>query len=155
MRRVPAAAHTKFSPPWYHSPVPVSEHTLRRRVNFYETDSAGIVHYSNYFRYLEEAEYALWRSAGVVVDSGSEYTFPRVAASFDYHAPLRFGEEFDVRLQIAAIGRTSLRYTCRITRGETAIATGSLTIVCVSKATMQAAPWPEDRIGRIVVVVEG
>jgi acyl-CoA thioester hydrolase len=152
VRRVPAAAHTNFpSALVYHSGVPVSEFALRRRVNFYETDGAGIVHYSNYFRYLEEAEYGLWRTAGVSLDPNDEYSFPRVAASFDFHAPLRFNEEFEVRLLVSAIGRTSLRYTCRITRGETAIATGSLTLVCVSKTTMQPTPMPAERRERIEV----
>jgi len=61
----------------------VSEYRLRRRVQFYETDAAGIVHFSWFFRYMEEAEHALWREAGlsiapVVADVG----WPRVAASF-------------------------------------------------------------------------
>ena len=131
----------------------MSEYTLRRRVNFYETDRAGIVHYSNYFRYMEEAEYGLWRSAGVSLEPYANYTFPRVAASFDFHAPLRFDDEFEVRLQIAAIGRTSLRYACRITRGETPIATGSLTLVCVSTETMRPTALPPDRLERIEVAV--
>ena len=131
--------------------MPVSEYTLRRRVNFYETDAAGIVHYSNYFRYMEEAEYGLWREAGVSLGGSQDYSFPRVSASFDFQAPLRFNEEFEVRLQIAAIGRTSLTYACRIMRGDTPVATGSLTFVCVSKQTMRPTPWPEDRLARIAV----
>jgi len=60
----------------------VSEYRLRRRVQFYETDAAGIVHFSWFFRYMEEAEHALWREAGlsiapIVADVG----WPRVAAS--------------------------------------------------------------------------
>ena len=46
---------------------PCSEHTIRRRIFFYEVDSAGIVHFSNYFRYMEEAEHALWRAAGLSI----------------------------------------------------------------------------------------
>ena len=41
-----------------------SEHRMRRRVQFYETDAAGIVHFSWFYRYMEEAEHALWREAG-------------------------------------------------------------------------------------------
>src|SRR3954466_8602376 len=90
----------------------VSEYTLRRRVNFYEADQAGIVHFSNYYRYMEEAEYGLWRSAGVSLQPTGEYAFPRVAASFDFHVALRFDDEFSVRLRITQIGRTSIRYAC-------------------------------------------
>ena len=41
-----------------------------RRVEFSETDMAGIVHYSNFFRYMETAEHGFFRSLGysVVMD---------------------------------------------------------------------------------------
>jgi acyl-CoA thioester hydrolase len=135
------------------TPTRVSEYTLRRRVNFYEVDQAGIVHFSNFYRYMEEAEYGLWRTAGVSLEPTPEYGFPRVAASFEFHAPLRFDDEISVRLQIAHIGRTSLRYVCRITRGETAIATGAMTLVCVSPADMRPVPLPPSRLDRIAVGV--
>jgi len=133
------------------TPLPVSEYTLRRRVNFYEVDQAGVVHFSNYYRYMEEAEYGLWRTAGVSLEPEGGHGFPRVAASFDFHAPLRFDEEFDVLLQVAAIGRTSLRYRCRITREQRPIATGSMTLVCVSLPAMVPTPWPATRLERIAV----
>jgi YbgC/YbaW family acyl-CoA thioester hydrolase len=132
---------------------PVTEYTLRRRVNFYEVDQAGIVHFSNYYRYMEEAEYGFWRTAGVSLEPTTEYAYPRVAASFEFHAPLHFDEEISVRLQIAHIGRTSIRYVCRITRGETAIATGGMTLVCVSPADMRPVPLPLVRLERIAVGV--
>jgi acyl-CoA thioester hydrolase len=138
----------------YHLPVtptPVSEYTLQRRVNFYEVDQAGIVHFSNYYRYMEEAEYGLWRTAGVSLEPTPDYAFPRVAASFEFHAPLRFQDEMSVCLQIAHIGRTSLRYVCRITRGETSIATGAMTLVCVSPADMRPVPLPRNRLERITI----
>ena len=80
---------------------PRSEFTLRRRVQFYELDSAGIVHFSNYLRYMEEAEHALWRDAGLSVASrGADVGFPRVSVGFDYHRPLHFEDEFEVRVRI-------------------------------------------------------
>ena len=137
----------------YHRGVtPISEYTLRRRVNFYEVDEARIVHFSNYFRYMEEAEFALWTSAGVSLEPGSEFAFPRVAASFEYHAPLRFADEIDVRLQIAHIGTSSLRYKCEITRGTTPVATGTMTLVCVSTRDMRPVPLPADRLARVRAV---
>ena len=111
-----------------------SEHRLKRRVQFYETDLAGIVHFSWFFRYLEEAEHALWREAGLSIAKAGELTgFPRVAASCDFHAPLRFEDEFEIWIRVAAITRKTMRYTCVMTRGETKIATGTTTIACVSK----------------------
>jgi acyl-CoA thioester hydrolase len=132
-----------------------SEYTLRRRVHFYELDSAGIVHFSTYFRYMEEAEHALWREAGLsIAPSGAEYGFPRVAAAFDYRRPLRFEDEFDVHIRIVAIGDKSIRYACELTMDDTTIASGSLTIVCVSKRAnepMKSIPIPEEIAARFEV----
>ena len=112
---------------------PVSEHRLTRRVQFYETDAGGIVHFSVYFRYMEEAEHALWRAAGLSIhDRDSVFGWPRVHASFDYHRPLRFEEEFEAWIRIVAIEEKTITYACVLSRAATKIATGRLTIVCAS-----------------------
>jgi acyl-CoA thioester hydrolase len=131
-----------------------SEYRLRRRVNFYETDCAGIVHFSWFFRYLEEAEHAMWRAAGLSIASGAGGVgFPRVNASFDYHRPLRFEDEFDVVVRVAAIGQSSMRYDCEIFMGDVRIASGTTTMVCVVRdgAGLKAAPFPPDVISRFEV----
>ena len=58
--------------------VMASEYRLRRRVQFYETDAAGIVHFSWFFRYMEEAEHALWREAGLSIRAGRRRRLSRV-----------------------------------------------------------------------------
>jgi YbgC/YbaW family acyl-CoA thioester hydrolase len=108
----------------------LSEFRLRRRVNFYETDAAGIVHFSWYFRYMEEAEHALWREAGLSIHPGGEIGFPRVNASFDFHRPLRFEQEFEIWLRIVAMTRKTIKYSCFLLDGDVRVATGSLTIAC-------------------------
>jgi YbgC/YbaW family acyl-CoA thioester hydrolase len=109
-----------------------SEITLRRRVNFYELDSAGIVHFSTYFRYMEEAEHALWRAAGLsIAPRGAEVGFPRVAAAFEYHRPLQFEDEVDVRIRIAKLSEKSIGYVCELWKGDEKAATGTMTVVCV------------------------
>jgi acyl-CoA thioester hydrolase len=134
---------------------PRSELTLRRRVHFYELDSAGIVHFSCFFRYMEEAEHALWREAGLsIAPRDSDIGFPRVSATCDYHAPLRFEDEFDVRIVIESMTAKSIRYTCRLTRGDVRIATGAMVIVCVRKGAdgrMKAVEIPEEIASRFAV----
>lgn len=129
------------------TPAPVSEYRLRRRVQFHEVDSAGMVHFSWFFRYMEEAEHALWREAGLsIARRNAGVGFPRVSAACDYHSPLRFEEEFDVTVRVEAITNKAIRYACLITRGDTRIATGTLTIVCVSKGqdgAMKAVAIPQ------------
>ena len=139
------------------TPARVSEHRLRRRVQFHEVDSAGIVHFSWYFRYMEEAEHALWRDAGLsIAHRRGKVGFPRVSAACDYHSPLRLEDEFDVTVRVAAITNKAMRYACLITRGDTRIATGALTVVCVSKGpdgAMKAVAIPSDIASLFVVAV--
>lgn len=135
--------------------MPLSEFRLQRRVQFYETDAAGIVHFSWFFRYLEEAEHALWREAGLSIHPpDAEIGWPRVAASFEFRRPLRFEDEFEVRLRIAKMTRRTMRYTGSIVRGDTTIATGELTIACVRQRpneTMKSIDIPANIAARFEV----
>ena len=111
-----------------------STYRLTRRVQFHETDAAGIVHFSWFFRYMEEAEHALWRAAGLSIAApGAEIGWPRVAASFEFTKPLRFEDEFEVRLWIAAKTKKTIQYKALIASAGETLASGSLTIACVSR----------------------
>jgi YbgC/YbaW family acyl-CoA thioester hydrolase len=108
------------------------QYTYRRRAQFAETDLAGIVHFSWYPRYMEEAEHAMWRDAGLSIKpAGMDVGFARVSVSVEFHAPLHFEDEFDVDVRIESISRRSIRYACTITRGDIKIATGTMAAVCV------------------------
>ena len=137
------------------SETPVSEHRLTRRVQFYETDAGGIVHFSVYFRYMEEAEHALWRAAGLSIhERDAEFGWPRVHASFDYHRALRFEEEFEARIRIVALDERTISYACVLSRDGTRVATGELTIACVARGSdesWRAVPIPSEIRGRFEV----
>jgi acyl-CoA thioester hydrolase len=130
-----------------------SEYRLRRRVQFYETDAAGIVHFSWFFRYMEEAEHALWREAGLRIHAADgEFGFPRVSTSFDFHSPLCFEQEFDIHIRVTAITRKSIQYSCVLSDGDTKIATGSVTVVCVPrKGPMASVEIPTEIRSRLQV----
>ena len=82
---------------------------------------------------MEEAEHALWRAAGLsIVGPTRQIGFPRVAVSIDFKSPLKFEEDFEVHVRIEAISRRTIRYAHTITRGETLIATGTMTTVCAA-----------------------
>src|SRR5215510_12727476 len=108
----------------------ISECRIRRRVKFYEVDGAGIVHFSWFFRYMEEAEYELWRSAGVSLTRMEGLGFPRVATSFEFKRPLRFDDEFEVLIQITAIREKTIAYGCTLTLEGEVVALGTMTIAC-------------------------
>lgn len=132
--------------------MPISEFRYTRRVQFAETDLAGVVHFSWHFRYMEEAEHAMWREAGLSIAPPGEAGFPRVAAAVDFHAPLRFEDVFEVHVRIEAITRRSITYAHTITRDGTRIATGTMTAVAVRKdPEMRAVEIPEEIAARFAV----
>ena len=113
---------------------PVSEHTYHRQVQFPETDASGIVHFTNFFKYVEEAEHAMWRAAMLrPAARDAEIGWPRVAASFEFKKPLRFEDEFDVHLKVVEKTRKTIRYSAVLRKDGEEMAVGSLTIICVHR----------------------
>ena len=117
------------------------------RVEFAETDMAGIVHFSNFFRMMEAAEHAFFRSLGFTIHAhGEDATigWPRVNAACDYRAPLRFEEEVEIHLIVAEVRSRSIRYQFifRKVADGTEVARGSVAAVCatVDKATGKLVP---------------
>ena len=134
------------------------EITIRRRVEFSETDMAGIVHYSNFFRYMEAAEHAFFRSLGFSIVTGNTHPpvgWPRVHAHCDYHTPLRFEDEFEVHLLVLEKKSKALSYQFRFRKvggEEREVARGKLTVVCVTHnadGSMSAVHIPQEIVGRI------
>ncbi|MEM1355817.1 MAG: thioesterase family protein [Planctomycetota bacterium] len=115
-----------------------SPYTLKRTVAFSETDSAGIVHFSNFFRYMEDAEHAYLRSLGLSVhrELGDGVAgFPRVNAQCDYRRPLRFEDEFTITVNVVARTDKSVTYGFSFEKtGEPSpIASGTLKAVYAVK----------------------
>ncbi len=129
------------------------EFKMIRRVEFAETDLAGIVHFSNFFRMMESTEHAFFRSLGHSIHShheGSTTGWPRVSATCDYVRPLRFEDEVEIHLVVAEVRKRSLRYQFifrRLPEG-TEVARGTIAAVCASvdKETGKLMPVliPED-----------
>ena len=108
-----------------------------RTVEFADTDMAGIVHFTNFFRYMEQAEHAFLRSLGFSVHAegdGGLVAFPRVEAACSYKSPLSFEEAFDVELSVRERKPKSVTYDFTFRKGDGAVAaTGSLTTVCITR----------------------
>ena len=128
---------------------------FRDHVHFHETDMAGIMHFANFFRLMERAEHAFFRSLGLsVVDrpehapEGERVGWPRVSASCDYLAPLRFEDEVEVELLIEEVRPRSLRYLFRVRKADgTLAAEGRIAAACVRRKPsgdgMMAVEIPE------------
>lgn len=99
-----------------------TEIIIERRVEFSETDMAGIVHFSNYFRWMEAAEAALFRAWDVPLFEHGDSAisgWPRVRAFCDYKAPIRFGDTVQIKLKLKEVRIRALVYAATIrTRSE-------------------------------------
>ncbi len=135
------------------------EFKLLRRVEFAETDMAGIVHFSNFFRFMEATEHAFFRSIGLRLHSqhdGHMSGWVRVHASCDYLHPARYQDLVEVHLNVCGKTSNSLSYSFVFRRvdeeGESAadseLARGELRVVHVSKgpsdAHIQAVDMPAE-----------
>ena len=112
-----------------------SEFTITRQVEFHETDMAGIMHFSNFFKWMECCEAAFYRSLDLPLISfvpGQVVGWPRVDVSCQYQAPLRFNDVAAVKLYVKKIGARSVTYVFQFRKGSTLVAQGAITVVCVT-----------------------
>jgi YbgC/YbaW family acyl-CoA thioester hydrolase len=115
------------------------EFKLTRQIDFAETDMAGIMHFSNFFRFMEAAETAFFRSLGLSIYPKDFHTvgWPRVHADCDFKRPLRFEDLVEVHLLVRAKGEKSLTYTFIFRKlNETPVrevARGNVVAACVSR----------------------
>jgi acyl-CoA thioester hydrolase len=112
-----------------------------------------MVHFSVFFRYMEEAEHAAWRAAGLnIFERHEERSWPRISAKFDFKAPLRFQEEFEVRTEMGAVTRSTIQWAHALMRGTTLIGNGTVTTVYVAKnrdGSMKSAEIPAEIISKL------
>jgi YbgC/YbaW family acyl-CoA thioester hydrolase len=122
-----------------------------RRVEFHDTDMAGIVHFANFFRYMESAEHAFLRSIGHPIHEKvgeAVIGWPRVNASCDYRSPARFGDVLTVRVTLEEIRTRAVRYgfAFHVDPDGDPVAAGTITAVCVEMRDdgIKAVPIPEE-----------
>lgn len=125
--------------------------TLVRRIEWIDTDAAGIYHFTTLFRLFEAAEAALHERLGI-----RDQTFgktPRVHVAADFLRELRFFDRVEVRLRVAAVGRSSARYAVSLVHaaeGDMA-AEGEIVIAHVTgQPGGRATPWPPDVKDRLI-----
>jgi acyl-CoA thioesterase FadM len=115
---------------------------LRRRIEWMDTDAAGIYHWTTVFRLAEAAEAALHTALGI-----ADFTFgatPRVAVEATFARSLRFNDPVEVSLAVTRVGRSSVAYALAI-EGEAGVAAqGAVTSVLIDRASGRAIAWPDD-----------
>ena len=119
-----------------------AEVTIKRRVEWMDTDAAGIWHHSTIIRMAEAAEVALHTNLGIV--SRTFGATPRVNIEFNFGTPLRFDDEVEVTLRVAEMGETSITYQVSIDHNGETVASGRMVAVLIDRGSGAKKPWPDD-----------
>jgi YbgC/YbaW family acyl-CoA thioester hydrolase len=123
---------------------------MTRRVAFSETDLAGVMHFSNYFRWIEDLEHNFWLSLGLSVvlrlPDGAWLSWPRVAVHCEYKSPARFEDEVGLALRLVEVGEKRVDNEADLSIGERRVAQAWWTAVCcrMKDAEFKAISIPDD-----------
>ena len=120
---------------------------IRQRVRFGETDMQGVVYYANYLLYAEVGRVAFLRHLGIRYDEllarGLDFTIGE--ATVRYHAPLRFDDEFDIRVRVGALRRVSWAFEYAVDRADGLRCVDMTTVqVLLDRGGTRATRIPED-----------
>ena len=127
-----------------------------RRVEFCDTDLAGIVHFSNYYRYMEKAEHDYFRSLSLKIHGrlpdGTAFGWPRVSASCVFRAPARYDDEIEIQVDVLNRTARSLTTGSEFRCGHTVLAIGEMkTTYCVISAEgrLESTNMPAEYVDRL------
>lgn len=130
--------------------------SITRRVEFYDTDVAGIMHFANYYRFMEVAEREFYRSLGIKIHGkfpdGTTYGWPRVACSANYSAPAYYDDLIEVRITIVRRSKRSLTMAYEFYRDDQKLAAGEMkTAFCrvVQLGKIESVDMPDDVIAAL------
>lgn len=137
------------------------EFSITRRVQFSETDMAGIMHFANFFRMMEEVEHAFFRSVGLSVSMQHDNIhvgWPRVAAACEFLGPVRFEDEVELKMRVTRMGDKSFSYEVEFLVKGQRVALGKTTSVCCevgAGGAMKAIPIPKPIREKLTGLAEG
>ena len=108
-RRVPPGSRAEFP------------FAYRQRVRFGETDMQGVVYYANYLLYAEVGRFAFLQHNGFdyrrdLLERGLDFTI--ASASVRYLSPLRYPDEFDIRVRVGDVRHSSWRFEYLVAKAD-------------------------------------
>ena len=118
--------------------------TTDYRVKFFDTDTFGIVHHSNYIRWFETGRVEFLRALGIDLNEmmSDGVLFPIIEISAKFHAPARFDDELEIVTSAEALTKAKMKFNYAIRKvGEEKILTeGTSTNVFTSNGKICRLP---------------
>mgnify|MGYP006273941847 FL=1 len=127
-------------------------HIHRRRVEFADTDAAGVAHFSRLLAMVEEAEHGFFRERGIPILT-ADSAWPVVRVEVDFQGACRFGDEIEIRLSDFQPGKSSLAYAFEAQIDGRKVFSGKMTKCHISPATGRAKEIPMELLGKIRGVI--
>ncbi len=118
-----------------------------RRVEFRDTDAAGIMHFASIMGLMEEAEHEFLRHISLPLFlpvEGGKISWPRVSANCDFKSPARFEDLVEISVSVQRLGNRSVTYQFALSCEGRPIANGTMTAACcfVGKDRIEAVEVP-------------
>jgi 4-hydroxybenzoyl-CoA thioesterase len=119
------------------------------KVRFGDIDHAGIVYYPRFLHYfhvsLEEFFGSRMGVDYATVINEHRVGLPTVHLETDFHRPLRYGEQIEIEVGVAKLGRTSItwKYTVYVEGESTPAIEGSNVTVCLDMKTFKKRKIPD------------
>jgi acyl-CoA thioester hydrolase len=118
------------------------------QIRWVDTDGAGVVHYSNYFRYFEACEEEFYKSLGLnfkTIHERHQIALPRVEAHCNYKSSCRFGDVIKISLSVGEIDEKTITYNFQVflEQENKLAAEGYLKCIAVNEK-WKAAPLPRE-----------
>jgi acyl-CoA thioester hydrolase len=118
----------------------------RLRVRYHECDPQGVVFNAHYLAYIDLAVTEMWRetmgSLQAMFERGLDFVVAEITIRF--RQPLRFDDEFEVRLSVAEMRTTAVRIEAAVERDGATAAEGEVRHVLIDPASGEKTPIPDD-----------
>lgn len=118
--------------------------SLSVRIYYEDTDTAGIVYYANYLRFLERARTEFLRSLGhsqhQLMQEGVAFAVRSVQA--DYLKPAKLDDLLTVDTTVEALGRAQMTFAQRILRDRELLLDAKIRVACIDPAAGRPMAMP-------------
>lgn len=126
------------------------------RVYYEDTDTGGVVFYTNYLKFFERARTEWLRAAGIgqqLLAESHRVMFVVKSTAVDYHAPAKLDDELKLTVVVERLGRASVQFAqeaWRIQGGQPQLLTSAcIKVGCVDTGTFRPCPIPDEVLERI------
>jgi len=136
----------------HHSKLKTQHFSWPIRVYYEDTDSAGVVYYANYLKFIDRARTEWLRAAGFEqhdIAAQHQAVFVVRAVTIEYLKPALFNDSLQATVELAKVGNSQIVLVQRVLRAGEELATAEVRVVCVNAATFRPVRIPKTIITKI------